>query len=151
MCYSRPMRPAPKSAPFSIRLSKPTELFVSAEARRTRRSKGAVVEALTEEAARMRRFPGIGFRDDDANRRAWVVGTGLDVWEIVEMLEQYGSAQSMLEDHQQLLPRAVDLARAYYSSYPDEIDERIADNRRPLADLRELYPLAELKIADSRR
>jgi len=46
-----------KSKPFSIRLSQTTNRFVEAEARRTKRSKGAIVEALTEEAARMRRFP----------------------------------------------------------------------------------------------
>lgn len=73
------MTRARKSRPFSIRLSQTTDRFVEAEARRTKRSKGAIVEALTEEAARMRRFPGIGFRDEDANRRAWMIGTGLDV------------------------------------------------------------------------
>jgi len=51
-----------KGEPFSVRFSLSTDRFVEAEARRTRRSKSAVVEALTEEAARMRRFPGIGFR-----------------------------------------------------------------------------------------
>jgi hypothetical protein len=38
-----------KSAPFSIRLSTLTDELVTREARRTRRSKGAVVEMLTEE------------------------------------------------------------------------------------------------------
>ena len=36
--------------------------------------------------------------------------------------------------------RAVEVARAYYASYPEEIDEAIAENRRPLSELRELYP-----------
>jgi hypothetical protein len=51
----------PKGDPFSIRLSRSTELLVEGEARRTRRPKSAIVEALTEEAARVSRFPGIGF------------------------------------------------------------------------------------------
>ncbi|HLY64678.1 MAG TPA: hypothetical protein VKU60_04005, partial [Chloroflexota bacterium] len=74
---------APKGAPFSIRLSRPTELYIEAEAHRTRRSKSAIVEDLTEEAARMRRFPGIGFRQNtlDGGRDAWIMGTGFDVWE----------------------------------------------------------------------
>lgn len=59
---------------------------MSAEARRTKRSRSAVVEAFAEETARTRRFPGIGFRGDDAARRAWVIGSGPDVWEIVQML-----------------------------------------------------------------
>src|SRR3989304_6632361 len=80
-----------KPSPFSIRLSQPTDRFVTAEAQRTKRSKGAIVEALTEESARMRRFPGIAFRGDDADRRPWVIGTGLDVWGLIELLEDYGS------------------------------------------------------------
>ena len=35
---------------------------------------GPLVEALTEEAMRTRRFPGIGFRGEDARRRPWVRG-----------------------------------------------------------------------------
>lgn len=73
-----------KGQPFSVRLQEETQKLVEAEARRTRRSKSAVVEAFTEETARTRRFPGIAFRGDDARRRAWVIGSGLDVWETIE-------------------------------------------------------------------
>jgi len=128
-----------KSKPFSMRLSRATDRFVTAEARRTKRSKGAIVEALAEEAARMRRFPGIAFRGEDAGRRAWVVGAGLDVWEVMEMLQDHGSAERLVRQTRLDAP-AVELARAYYASYPEEIDEAIAENRRPLAELRELYP-----------
>ena len=41
-----------KGQPFNVRLEEETEKLVDAEARRTRRSKSAVVEAFTEEAAR---------------------------------------------------------------------------------------------------
>src|SRR3990172_9920816 len=87
-----------KARPFSIRLSRTTDRFVTAEAQRTKRSKGAIVETLTEEAARMRRFPGMGFRGEDAAREAWVIGTGLDVWEVIEMLEDYGSVERLVEE-----------------------------------------------------
>lgn len=136
------MARANKSRPFSIRLSQTTNRYVEAEARRTKRSKGAIVEALTEEAARMRRFPGIAFRGEDAMREAWVVGTGLDVWELIELLQDFGSVERLLEDHKRLSRRSIELAQAYYAGYPEEIDEKIADNRRPLSELRELYPFA---------
>ncbi len=97
----------------------------------------------------MRRFPGIGFRDADANRRAWVVGTGLDVWELIQMLQDYeGSVEPLLADHESVTQRAIELAQAYHTSYPEEIDEKIADNRRPLSELRELYPFVEVFGAD---
>lgn len=133
------MAKAIKSKPFTMRLSRTTDRFVTAEARRTKRSKGAIVESLAEEAARMRRFPGVAFRGDDSGRRPWVIGTGLDVWEIVEMLRDHGTRERLLAETD-LTARSLDVALAYLESYPDEIDEAIADNHRPLEGLRELYP-----------
>ena len=133
-----------KSRPFSIRLSPATDRFVTAEAERTRRSKGAIVEALTDEAARMRRFPGIAFRGGDAARDAWVIGTGLDVWEIVELLADHGSVESLVREAD-LPRRAVELALAYRDGYPEEIARALAQNRRPVAELLELYPFAHVE------
>lgn len=138
-----------KSRPFSIRLSQTTNRFVEAEARRTKRSKGAVVEALTEEAARMRRFPGIAFRGDEPYREAWIIGTGLDVWELIEMLQDHGSVERLLASHDRLSRRSIELAKAYHASYPDEIDAKVAENRPPLPELRELYPFAGFTFADA--
>src|SRR5579875_2152123 len=121
-----------RGQPFSVRLQEETERLVEAEARRTRRSKSAVVEALTEEAARTRRFPGIAFRGDDARRRAWVIGSGLDVWELVQMLEDFGSPEALVANTQ-VSPQQLRLALAYRDAYPEEIDEAIAENRRPPA------------------
>lgn len=138
-----------KSRPFSIRLSQTTDRFVEAEARRTKRSKGAIVEALTEEAARMRRFPGIGFRGEEPYREAWVIGTGLDVWELIQMLQDYGSVEPLLEAHENVSRHALELAQAYHASYPEEVGEKIADNRRPISELRELYPFIGVTFADA--
>jgi hypothetical protein len=130
-------------APISIRLSRATDQVVTAEARRTRRSKSAVVSAFTEETARTRRFPGIGFRGDDASRRAWVVGSGLDVWEIVHMLEDFGGVERLLADTH-LSERQVRLALVYRDAYPEEVSDAIADNRRSDDELRTLYPFIDI-------
>lgn len=134
---------ATKGEPFSIRLSKPTDRFIAEEARRTRRSKSAIVEALTEEAARMRRFPGLGFRGPEGNREAWVIGTALDVWQIVEAYRDFGSAERMLAETD-LSERQLRLALAYADAYPDEIEQALAENRRPLEELRQLYPFIRI-------
>lgn len=128
-----------KSAPFSMRLSERADALVSEEARRTRRSKGAVVEALAEEALRARLFPGIAFRGADWDRRPWVIGTALDVWQVVEAHRDLGSVEAMVAEGN-LSERQVRLALAYYERFPEEIDEAIALNRRPLRELRERYP-----------
>jgi uncharacterized protein (DUF433 family) len=131
-----------KGEPFSVRFTLSTDRTVLEEARRTRRSKSAVVETLTEEAVRTRRFAGIGFRGEDPLRRPWVIGSGLDIWEIIQMLEDFGSPARLVEETH-LTERQVRLAVAYRDSYPEEIAEAIAQNRRSAADWHELYPFIE--------
>ena len=137
-----------KSQPFSIRLSRATDLLVSEEMNRTGRSRSAVVEDLAEEAAKMRIFPGIGFRGPEP-RRAWVMGTGLDVWEIVEMYQECeGDVQLLVEDYESLSERAIKLALVYAERFPDEIEARLAANRRPLSELLELYPFFQAHVIE---
>ena len=128
-----------KGEPFSVRFTMSTDRTIQDEARRTRRSKSAVVEAFTEEAVRTRRFPGIAFRGDDTRRRPWVIGSGLDVWEIIHMLEDFGSIERLVKETH-LNERQVRLAVAYREAYPEEISDAIAENRRPVADWLQLYP-----------
>ncbi len=130
---------ARKSEPFSMRLSLVTDELVTHEARRTRRSKGAVVESLAEEALRTRRFPGIAFRGTDWNRRPWVIGTALDVWEIVAASRGFASPREMA-DATDLAEAQVSLALAFHREFPDEIDDAIATNERSLDQLRSEYP-----------
>src|SRR5713226_3617708 len=132
-----------KGQPFSVRLQEETEKLVEAEARRTRRTKSAIVEAFTEETGRSRRFPGIAFRGDDARRRAWVIGTGLDVWEIAQMAEDFGSVARLVRETHLAEPQ-VRLALAYREQFPDEVGEAIAENRRPPEELRSAYPFIHL-------
>ncbi|HSZ14055.1 MAG TPA: hypothetical protein VK790_08460 [Solirubrobacteraceae bacterium] len=128
-----------KSAPFSMRLSKNMETLVELEAARTGRSKGAVVEALADEALRMRLFPGIAFRGTDWDRRAWVIGTALDVWQIVDAYQDIRSVERMVEGGS-ANERSVNLGLAYYERFPDEIDAAIAENRRSIEQLRDEFP-----------
>jgi hypothetical protein len=136
----------PKGATVSVRFTGPTDRMVEEEARRTHRSKSAIVESLTDEAIRMRRFAGIGFRGEDARRRPWVIGSGLDIWEIIQMLDDLGSIDRLI-DETQLTERQARLAVAYRDSYPEEIAEAVAQNRRTAAEWHELYPFIELSPA----
>ncbi|MGH9243863.1 MAG: hypothetical protein ACRD29_06025 [Acidimicrobiales bacterium] len=132
-----------KSEPFSLRLSPEVEAIVSEEAKRTRRSKGAVVEALAAEALKTRLFPGIAFRGVDWGRRAWVIGTALDVWEIIAAYQDFGSVDRMVTKTD-LSERQVRLALAYYERFPAEIDDAIARSRRPLDELHAEYPTIDV-------
>jgi uncharacterized protein (DUF433 family) len=130
---------ASKSRPFSIRISSDTDALIAAEARRTHRSKGAVIEGLAEEALRGRMFPGIAFRGEDWDRRPWLIGTAFDVWQVVDAHRDLGSVEAILAAGN-LSERAVRLALGYYERFPKEIDEAIAANRRPLVELAAAYP-----------
>jgi uncharacterized protein (DUF433 family) len=133
---------SPKGEPFSVRFTGPTDRMVEEEARRTRRSKSAIVESLTDEAIRMRRFAGISFRGEDAARRPWVIGSGLDIWEIIQMLDDFSSIEHLTEETHLTAPQ-VRLAVAYRDNYREEIAEAIAQNRRTAAEWHELYPFIE--------
>ncbi len=131
-----------KAEPFSIRLRTEDDRFVKEEARRLRRSRGAVVEAYASEAIRMRRYPGIAFRGEDYRRRAWVLGTGLDVWEIVALLRDFGSERELVAEYGLTLGQ-VRIALVYYREFGEEIDELIARGRPSEQELRSRYPFIQ--------
>lgn len=128
---------ATKGRPFTVRLRPDVERRLEEEARRARRPKAAMLEALADEALRIRRFPGIGFRGSEHDRRAWVMGTGLDVWEMIELYRDGG--EEILENHP-ISRRQLEVALAYYEEYADEIDRHIEENSRTPEEWRRLYP-----------
>ena len=130
-----------------MRLSPTVDALVTEEAARTRRSKGSVVEGLADEALRTRLFPGIAFRGADWERRPWVIGTALDIWQIVEAHRDFGSVERMAEEGN-LTERHIRLALSYYGRFPEEIDEAIARNRRPLAELAAEFPFIDIIVVD---
>lgn len=136
-------RPA-KTQPFSIRLGAQANLLVADEVRRSGHSRSAVVEELAEEAAKARLFPGIAFRDGKP-RRAWAIGSGLDIWQIIEMIRSYrGDEESLLANHPLVTDSHLHLARAYAERFPEEIEALIEANHRPLEEIVELYPFIRL-------
>lgn len=136
------MAEAKRSQPFSIRLGEMADLLVTDEARRSGRSRNAVVEELAEEAAKTRLFPGLGFRGNP--RRAWAIGSGLDVWELIELLRSYDDSDSLLRLHHPLVgERHLQLARSYAERFPDEIERFLALARQPIEETVSLFPFLQ--------
>lgn len=135
-------RRARKADPFSIRLRAEDDRFVDEESRRLQRSRGSLVEAYAAESIRTRRFPGIAFRGDDYRRRAWVLGTGLDVWEIVALLRDFGSERKLAREYD-LTPGQIRIALAYTREFADEINDLIARGRRPEDEVLLRYPFIQ--------
>jgi len=132
-----------KGQPFSIRFTKDADQFVEEEARRTGRSKSAVVEDLAIEATKARRFPGITFQGEWPDRAPVINETGFDVWQLCETIDNYGSVPKVVADFPLVTELHCRLARSYREAHPDEIDEAIATNNRPRDELQALYPFIE--------
>ncbi len=81
---------------------------------------------------RMEDHPGIVFRDGPAGRRAGLAG-GPDIWEVIVILQDFAvvgprAAVAKTAKSLSLTEAQVRTAEGYYTSHPDEIDGRIADN-----------------------
>lgn len=133
-----------KGRPLSIRLGRDFEELLELEAERAGIPKTRMLERLAEEALRMRRFPGIVFRGPEHRRRASVVGTGMDVWEIL-MLHGAEGRETLLETHP-VTERQLDMALAYHREYPQEIDRFLEENDRPPEYWQKLYPGLNIEV-----
>ena len=63
----------------------------------------------------MREHPGIAFKGGPAGRRAWVVGTGLDLWEMIEMYRSMGR-ETLLDSMENVSEASLEAALAYHES-----------------------------------
>jgi uncharacterized protein (DUF433 family) len=81
-----------------------------------------LAERYLEEGLRLDEHPLIAFRDGAAGRRPGLVGSRLDVWQIVETVKQNGSVEEAAA-YLELPIDKVQAAMRYYADYTDEIDE----------------------------
>lgn len=120
----------PKQQPTTVRLSPLTDELIRAEAKRTKRTKSAVLQAVADEGIRMRAFPGIGFKGEDARRRPCLIASGVSIWMVVEAHRDFGESIERMAAETDLDEAQIRLALAYYERFPEEIDEAIADKER---------------------
>ena len=98
-------------------------------AKRSRRSFSEVAQDLLEEAVRTRECPGIHFADEPAGRVAKVTGTGLGVWEVIDLYKGLkGNGKKLRRLYPHLSSAQVEAALLYYERHPEEVDALIADN-----------------------
>jgi uncharacterized protein (DUF433 family) len=107
---------------------------------RTPKPVSRVIREMLDESLRTRRYPGITFVEGPAGRRAHLAGTGLDVWEVIELLREYGSASALLEHFPRLSPMAIHIAEAYAGEYRQEIDAFLEANAQAPEQLRRRVP-----------
>lgn len=82
----------------------------------------------------MDEHPLVRFVDGPAGRRAALVGTGLDVWEVIVVVRDNDGGFSAAAEYLELPLGLVQAAVAYYGAYRPEIDEWIAANEQETAE-----------------
>jgi uncharacterized protein (DUF433 family) len=64
-------------------------------------------------------------------RRAWLVGSAYEVWEVVAVLERRGSPDAVAAETG-LSEDQVRIALEFWERYPDEIEAALAEERAPV-------------------
>ena len=78
----------------------------------------------------MDEHPLVRFVDGPAGRRARMLGTSLDVWELISVVRDNDGDVRAAADYLELPLGLVQAAVSYYGAYPEEIDDWIELNRR---------------------
>jgi len=114
--------PNPRREHLSVRVPAPTLNRLEARAHEFRESRTSLAERYLEEGLRMDEHPGIGFVDGPTGRRAVLIGTGLDVWEVIGSIKQSRGSVNAAARYHDLAPAQVRAAVRYYGAFKDEVD-----------------------------
>ncbi|MGH8910266.1 MAG: hypothetical protein ACRD0K_28180 [Egibacteraceae bacterium] len=108
--------------PLTFRVHPSTLQRLKHRARETGVGRTALAERYLEEGLRRDDHPLISFREGASGRRAALVGTRLDVWQVIQTVRAAGNS---VEDAAAYLELPVEKVRAcvrYFADYPEEID-----------------------------
>jgi hypothetical protein len=125
--------------PLSVRLNEATISRLGARARRVHLPPRTLAQRYVEEGLRMDEHPLIRFADGPAGRRARLVGTGKDIWEVIAVVRDHGGDAAESARYLEIPLGLVQAAIAYYGAYTAEIDEQIAANEQETAAAHAAY------------
>jgi hypothetical protein len=120
--------------PMSLRLADTTVARLQTRARRTQLPPRTLAQRYVEEGLRMDEHPLVRFVDGPAGRRARLMGTGKDVWEVIAAVRDNDGDVAATAGHLEMPLGLVQAAVTYYGAYPDEVDEWIRVNEAEAAE-----------------
>lgn len=118
------------SQPLSLRLPETTVARLGEHANRRHVAPRTLAQRYVEEGLRMDDHPLVRFVDGPSGRRARLVGTGLDVWEVISVIRDNHGDLPAAADYLEISSGLVQAAVAYYGAYTAEVDDSIEFNRR---------------------
>jgi uncharacterized protein (DUF433 family) len=113
---------------FTLRLQTGVGERLRAQAQRAGLAPRTLAQRYLDESLRREDHPLIRFADGPSGRRAVLVGSGLDVWEVIAAIREN---EDDLERAAELLEISLGLAQAavaYYGQYRQALDAEIALN-----------------------
>ncbi|MGB3300534.1 MAG: hypothetical protein WBA76_19905 [Phormidesmis sp.] len=125
----------------STRLQDETFQRLSRVARILDKTPSDTVATLVEESLREMEFALIEFRSSALGRQAFMNGSSLAVWEVIEIAQSHDMDQEKVADYFERPSEWVKAACNYAEAYPEEIDFAIKDSQAiALTDLKRLLP-----------
>jgi len=124
------------SHPLSVRLNDATIARLRRHAQRVHLAPRTLAQRYVEEGLRMEEHPLVRFAEGPAGRRARLVGTGKDVWEVIAAVRDNGGDAAETARYLEIPLGLVQAAITYYGAYTDEIDQWIEANEQEAAEAR---------------
>jgi uncharacterized protein (DUF433 family) len=110
----------------------------------TQRSPDAVIAQIVDEGLRVRRHPGIEFRDTAFGRRPYVAGSRLGVWDVVLIWKAHqGNRTATLQYLDPFAEWQLDGALGYYQEFPDEVEEYIRESSMTPEEILSRFPFLQ--------
>lgn len=134
------------SHPLSVRLSEGTIERLGARARRVHLPPRTLAQRYVEEGLRMDEHPLIRFAEGPAGRRARLLGTGKDVWEVIATVRDNDGDLAEAARYLEVPLGLVQAAVAYYGAYPGEIDQWIDLNEQETAQAHAAYTAGQAAV-----
>lgn len=127
------------SQPLSVRLNDATIRRLGARAQKVHLPTRTLAQRYVEEGLRMDEHPVVRFADGPAGRRARLVGTGKDVWEVIAVVRDNGGDAAEAARYLEIPLGLVQAAVTYYGAYTAEIDQQIDANEQEAAEAHASY------------
>lgn len=114
---------------FTLRLRPGVSERLAIQAQRAGLAPRTLAQRYVDESLRREDHPLVRFADGPSGRRAALVGSGLDVWEVIAAIRENGNDAGDTAALLEIPVGLVQAAVAYYGDYRDEIDAEIALNQ----------------------
>ncbi len=108
--------------PLTFRVHPSTLGRLQRRAREAGLAQTALAERYLEEGLRRDEHPLIYFREAASGRRAALLGTRLDVWQVIETIKEANSVEEAAA-YLEIPAEKVRACLRYYAAYQDEVDD----------------------------